>query len=126
VNFLDASSPGFEHGPLLINGELSTYAPPAHPRIGRRSRRIEVALGAGLRQRGAGPVTIQVLDLSVDGFRARAPIELAEDDDVWLRLPGLEAYAARVVWTDGAQIGCVFARPLHPAVLEMIVEHGRR
>jgi len=126
VNFLDAWSSGFEHGPLLISGELSTHPPQASRPIGRRSRRIEIDLGAGLRQRGTTSVAVQVLDLSAEGFRASAGLELAEGEEIWLRLPGLEACPARVVWTDGTHVGCVFARPLHPAVLEMIVARARR
>ena len=125
MNFLDAWSSGFEHGPVLIDGELSMSGP-GRDTIARRSRRMEVDVGAGLRQRGAASVAAQVLDLSVDGFRARIFVELQAGDDVWLRLPGLEAYAARVVWADGTLIGCAFARALHPAVLEMIVARARR
>lgn len=126
MNALDAWFSGFEHGPLLISGELSTCARRTGRAIGRRSRRIDVDLGAGLRQRGAASVTVQVEDLSVDGFRAQTSLQFAQDDEVWLRLPGLEAYAARVVWIDGGRIGCAFVRPLHSAVLEMIVERARR
>ena len=43
-----------------------------------------------------------------------------------VRLPGLEASHARVVWAEGQYVGCAFIRPLHPAVLEMIVANSRR
>lgn len=125
MSFLDAWSSGFDHGPVLIDGELSMMAPDGGT-IARRSRRMDVDLGAGLRQRGAASVAAQVLDLSIDGFRARTCLELGKGDDVWLRLPGLEALAARVVWIDGTLIGCAFARPLHSAVLEMIIARARR
>ena len=81
---------------------------------------LEVA--AGLRQRGAAGVSVQVMDLSTHGFRAATHLELAEGTDVWLRLPGLEPYQAKVAWSKGQYVGCAFARPLHPAVLEMIVK----
>ena len=126
MSHLDAWSSGFSPGPMLIHGELSTQAPPARNAIGRRSRRIEVDLGAGLRPRGTASVSVQIQDLSVEGFCVQTSLPFSKDDDVWLRLPGLEAYAARVVWSDGSRIGCVFDRPLHPAVLEMIVERARR
>ena len=61
------------------------------------------------------------MDLSIHGFRACTHLELAQGTDVWLRLPGLEPYQATVVWSKGQYIGCAFERPLHPAVLEMIV-----
>jgi hypothetical protein len=90
---------------------------------GRRAERAEVAVGAALRQRGAHAVTVQVLDLSVSGFRAATHLELMEGSDIWLKLPGLESLHARVVWMNGYVMGCEFVRPLHPAVLAMLVRN---
>jgi hypothetical protein len=91
---------------------------------GRRAERTEVVLGAGLRQRGAHAVTVQVLDLSTTGFRAATHLDLMPGSDVWLKLPGLETLHARVVWMRGHLLGCEFVRPLHPAVLQMVVRSG--
>lgn len=109
-------------GPFFA-GELS-IAPerPAAPEPkGRVSKRVPIELGAGLRQRGASGITIQVVDLSTHGFRAATHLELEPGTEVWLRLPGLESCHATVAWSKGHLIGCAFERPLHPAVLEMIV-----
>jgi len=92
---------------------------------GRVSERVPVELGAGLRRAGAHGVAIHVLDLSTHGFRAETHMELHEGADVWLRLPGLEACKAKVAWARGYVIGCAFERPLHPAVLEMVVGKAR-
>ena len=128
-------SPSFG-SPLVLNGELSTEvnfgapspspSPASSSRKGRRAERVPVTLGAGLRQRGASGVTVQIMDLSIDGFRVATHLELQVGTDVWLRLPGLEASHARVVWAEGQYVGCAFIRPLHPAVLEMIVSNSRR
>lgn len=92
------------------------------PEQGERiSERVPVELDAGLRRRGAHGVSVQILDLSTHGFRAATHLDLYEGSDVWLRLPGLEACQAKVVWVKGYVIGCAFERPLHQAVLEMIV-----
>lgn len=104
-------------------GELSTWHAPKQKRA-RRSERKQVDLGAALRQRGASGVSVRVLDLSPEGFRAATHLELPEGADVWLRLPGLEPYHARVAWSEGHFIGCSFDRPLHPAVVDMIVRKG--
>ena len=93
---------------------------------GRRAERADVVLGAGLRQRGAHAVTVQVLDLSVTGFRAATHLELLPGSDVWLKLPGLESLHGRVVWMNGHLMGCEFVRPLHPAVLSMVVRNSGR
>jgi len=113
--------------PLTLSGELSTEVNfGAKSQKGRRSERVPLTLGAGLRQRGASGVTVQIMDLSTDGFRVATHLELMVGIDVWLRLPGLEASHARVVWAEGQYVGCAFIRPLHPAVLEMIVSNTRR
>jgi hypothetical protein len=119
-------SPSQFAGPYY-RGELSLAEDDCpHPQPKNRSaERVPVELGAGLRQRGASGVSIQVMDLSVSGFRAATHLELSEGADVWLRLPGLEPYHAKVMWTKGHYIGCLFERPLHPAVLDMIVRKSK-
>ena len=103
-----------------LTGELSTESGAE----GRKAARNEVSLGAGLRQRGASGVTIQILDLSTHGFRAATHLELLPGTDVWLKLPGLESLHGHVVWMRGHMLGAEFARPLHPAVLQMIVRNS--
>ena len=101
--------------PLM--GELATSADSA-PRVAERAL---CEIGAGLRQRGASGVSVRILDLSTHGFRASTHLELQKGADVWLKLPGLEALHARVAWMNGYLVGCEFQRPLHPAVLQMVV-----
>ena len=122
---MDAYGSGWGHGLEEECGglaaELSTWTNQAKVRRPRRSERVPVDVGAGLRQRGASGVSVRVLDLSPHGFRAATHLELYEGVDVWLRLPGLEPYHAKVAWREGHFIGCAFERPLHPAVVDMIV-----
>ena len=113
-----------EFGAPFMSGELTTEARPTQKKADRKSERVALELGAGLRQRGGTGVGIQILDLSVDGFRASTHLQLEKGSDVWLRLPGLEPYHAKVMWSKGNFIGCAFERPLHPAVLDMIVRKG--
>ena len=111
---------------ISLDGELSTNAGFAAPaRKGRQVERVPVELGAGLRQRGASGVSVQIMDLSVQGFKAATHLELQPGTDVWLRLPGLESCHAQVMWAEGHFIGCAFVRPLHPAVLDMIVARAK-
>jgi hypothetical protein len=105
-----------------IVGELSR-AP--QEQVSRKSERVPIELGAGLRQRGATGVSVQVMDLSTHGFRVATHLELNVGTDVWLRLPRLEACHATVMWVQGHYVGCSFERPLHPAVLDMIVASSR-
>jgi len=100
-----------------LTGELTTS-----PGVSQRNaERTHVELGAGLRQRGASGVSVQILDLSTHGFRASTHLDLEKGADVWLKLPGLEAMHSKVAWMNGHLVGCKFERPLHPAVLAMVV-----
>ncbi|MBV9931547.1 MAG: PilZ domain-containing protein [Alphaproteobacteria bacterium] len=106
---------------MALTGQIST-----DPGLdGRRAARTDVVLGAGLRQRGAHAVTVQIMDLSTHGFRAATHLELEPGADVWLKMPGLESMHARVAWMRGHLMGCEFVRPLHPAVLDMVVRAAR-
>ena len=111
-----------EFGTPFLSGELTTDLRASPELTSRKSERVSLEMGAGLRQRGGTGVSIQIVDLSTDGFRASTHLQLAKGTDVWLRLPGLEPYQARVMWAKGNFIGCAFERPLHPAVLDMIVK----
>ena len=104
-----------------FDAELSRWPSANRERKARRSERVAVEVSAGLRQRGASGVSVRVLDLSPEGFRASTHLELNNGVDVWLRLPGLEPLHATVAWSAGHFIGCAFERPLHPAVVDMIV-----
>jgi hypothetical protein len=103
--------------PVELTGELATQA----CANGRKAERTHVEFGAGLRQRGASGVTVRILDLSTHGFRASTHLDLQHGADVWLKLPGLEPLHAKVAWSSAHYIGCAFERPLHPAVLQMVV-----
>jgi hypothetical protein len=40
---------------------------------------------------------------------------------LWIVLPGLEGWPARIVDIDGYRFTCEFTQPLHPAVLERVL-----
>jgi hypothetical protein len=105
-----------------LTGEIATTSPGAEQRAAQRTG---VTLGAGLRQRGASAVTVHIMDLSTTGFRASTHLELMTGTDLWLKLPGLESLQSRVVWMQGHMLGAEFVRPLHPAVLDMVVRNCR-
>ena len=114
-----ANSSSLYTGPFFA-GELSIASETPTPK-GREAERVPLEVAAGLRQRGAAGVSVQVMDLSTHGFRAATHLQLEVGSDVWLRLPGLEPCHAVVAWSKANFVGCRFERPLHPAVLEMIV-----
>ena len=102
---------------LSFDGALTTTK-------SRNAERVPLTLSAGLRQRGAAPVTVRILDLSTHGFRIDTHLNLLVGTQIWLRLPGLESAPAHVAWSEGHSAGCAFDRPLHPAVLKMIIQRS--
>lgn len=115
-----------EQGVLPLCGELSVSRPKdesrsTHP---RNASRVPIEIDAGLRQRGAAAVGVHILDLSTHGFRVETHLELEIGSPIWLRLPGLEASLAQVMWREGNLVGCAFDRPLHAAVLDLIVRRA--
>jgi hypothetical protein len=60
--------------------------------------------------------TIHIVDISPEGcgFKSRWPMPAGAR--VWLGLPGLETWAATVVWYEDGKGGLRFERPLHPLV----------
>ncbi|MEV4935161.1 MULTISPECIES: PilZ domain-containing protein [unclassified Sphingobium] len=65
-----------------------------------------------------------IADVSEVGFRLKSFMKLTADDDLWIMLPGFEGRRARVLWTRAHESGCVFERPLHPAILDHIIRLG--
>jgi hypothetical protein len=94
----------------------SSFPPPGPSR--RAAERKPAAVRATAREFKGAAVAIDLLDISTDGcgFAARWPFSIGAR--LWLGLPGLEPWAATVVWYDDGRGGLRFARPLHPCVVE--------
>lgn len=116
-----------DDGTSSLTGELSIQVTVSESgKKARKSARVPISIDAGLRPRGgASAVTVQILDLSTHGFRIDSLLDLTVGMDVWLRLPGLEPCHAKVAWVESYIAGCAFERPLHPAVLDMIVSRAK-
>lgn len=86
----------------------------------RRYARSAVQIGAGLRSGGddrpSTPIT--VVDLSTGGAGVETGSYVQPGSRVWLKLPGLQSWPARVAWCEGSRAGLSFDSPLHPAVVE--------
>jgi hypothetical protein len=112
-------------GDNAVIGEIDCSPPIERPRPPRRAQRVALRCAGGMRRKGGTGVTVQVLDLSTEGFRVETHLELAPGADVWIRLPGLESRHAKVVWADRFRFGCAFVEPLHPAVVATVSAQGR-
>jgi len=76
---------------------------PARVREGTRRWSIDVA-------------SISTRSVAFDSFAA-----LRIGSLLWVVLPGLEGWPARIVSVDGYRFACEFTQPLHPAVLERVL-----
>ena len=109
--------------------ERPVFSPPFEPVEGdelRYALRRTVKMRAHLRDRGQTKFEIDVVDLSMSGFRAETSFTLWPGTVVWLTLPGLASLEAVVAWRDKFKYGCAFAKTLHPAVFDHIVALGNR
>ena len=84
----------------------------------RASRRHRSATTATVRRQKQPNDTVEVLDISATGCRLRSKCHLVIGSRVWLGLPGIETWAATVVWFEDGEGGLSFDRPLHPMVAE--------
>jgi PilZ domain len=84
----------------------------------RGARRHRAAEKGLLSQIKLPPEPIAIINISTHGcgFESRWPFQAGTR--VWLQLPGLEKWLAKVAWWDDGRGGLEFDQPLHPAVAE--------
>jgi len=80
----------------------------------RIAERMPVDIDAGMRELGATGADVRVHNLSIHGFMAEADGLYPVRSYVWLRLPGVGALNARIIWRDCFRYGCEFVTPLDP------------
>lgn len=73
-------------------------------------------------RKGHTRATVQIVDISTHGARLSAVHILRTGDTFWIKLPMLEPQEARVAWADEFIVGCQFVHPLHPSVLDRILQ----
>ena len=84
----------------------------------RRFLRHPVSVGAGLSGESGRPGSpVTVIDLSTHGCGIEVSGHCEPGSRVWLKLPGLESWPSRIVWSEGNRAGLSFDRPLHEAVV---------
>lgn len=89
----------------------------------RTEFRVELKVeGATLRQPGGSAAKVTLIDLSANGFCTEWPYVMRKGDCVWLKISGLEAIHATIVWDANYTIGCKFDMPIHPAVLTRTIK----
>ena len=86
----------------------------------RNIERYPLLVEAQIR-RGSNKSMVKLIDISVSGVRLQAAHSLRQGEVFWLKLPAIEARETRVAWANQFVVGCEFAQPLHPSVLQNIL-----
>ncbi|MEK6637972.1 MAG: PilZ domain-containing protein [Pseudomonadota bacterium] len=110
----------------MMRASTKTGIMPSWNHDGRRTERLDVRMKASLRESGCTKFNVEVLDMSVSGFRFETAYSIAPSSRVWLTIPGLAAREAIVAWQDRYRYGCYFVDPLHIAVFDHIVVQYRQ
>ncbi|QIG80287.1 PilZ domain-containing protein [Stakelama tenebrarum] len=100
------------------------FAAEVEPAIGlgrRRSARKPVSLDAKLGRGGLERALCRVVDLSRHGARLQTYSSLRPSTTVWLTLPLIGHFGAKVVWADDFEAGLEFLNPLSDDQFESIV-----
>ena len=87
----------------------------------RQSNRQTLRCEVEFRRRGDVPYKVDLINLSQEGCRITAPVMLQPGDGVWLRIPQMEPIHGKVVWADDWDVGVLFEKPFHPAVLDLVI-----
>ena len=87
----------------------------------RRSTRAPVSFDAKIGRDGLGRTLCKVVDLSLHGVRLQVYSALKRGSTIWLNLPAIGPYAAKVVWSDDFNAGCQFIAPLDQSAFDAIV-----
>lgn len=96
-------------------------------RDNRRAMRLDVRLSAGLREPGSSQrFDVDVIDLSMVGFRCETSFTLVTGSALFVTIPGLGPLECSVAWRRGYVYGCGFERPLHNAVFDHISSRYRK
>ncbi|WP_096362215.1 PilZ domain-containing protein [Sphingobium cloacae] len=99
---------------------------PAGPdRKERGAVRQSVSIAVKVRRPGENWFTSRITNLSLTGFRLQSFAKLSPGKELWVALPGFEGRRAVVLWTQAHEAGCVFDKPLHPAILDHVIKQAR-
>jgi hypothetical protein len=98
---------------------------PARKHSPRKSARVTISAEVQLRRRGHHNYCVSIFDLSPEGCRVD-PLEKPQlDEELCVKFDGLEALVATVCWIEGNTAGVEFQRPIHPAVVDLIVKRTK-
>jgi hypothetical protein len=105
---------------------FSTYEVPGPQHWPRRSQRVPTTAEVTVRKPGHANFRVRVLDASPEGCRLEFVERPAEGERMFVKFEGLETLEAEVCWVRDFIMGVNFAKPMHPAVFDLVVERLER
>lgn len=91
----------------------------------RKSARVPLKAEVQLRRSGQSNYLVNVHDISREGCKLEFVERPRLDETVWVKFEGLDAIEAMVCWLKGSDAGIEFARPIYPAVFDVLVQRLR-
>jgi hypothetical protein len=101
------------------DGDQERYPTP------RQHERVSVEGQVTMRRSGKLNFKVHVYDLSSKGCKAEFVERPELGEQLWIKFEGIDALEAEVRWIIGAKTGVHFARPIHPAVFDLLLERLR-
>lgn len=98
------------------------YEVPTAQQWPRRSKRVEVTANVTVRRPGQPNFQVRAFDISPEGCKIEFIERPREGDKIWVKFDGLETLEAEVCWVEDFVMGANFAKPMHPAVFDMMVD----
>lgn len=108
----------------MITSGRHSFAAEFEPAIvgARRCPRAPVSLDARVGRGGLDRALCRVVDLSVSGARIEIFSALRRGSMIWLTLPQLGHWAARVVWSTDFDAGLEFQIPLTAEEMDQLID----
>ena len=91
------------------------------PQTPRRHERIETCGELSMRRTGRPNYQARVFDLTPTGCRVDFVERPKPGEVLWVKFPGLDSIESTVRWVDGFKGGLEFARPIYPAVFDLLL-----
>ena len=91
-------------------------------KIERRAARLEVPGAVGLKVLGRNTFRVRIFDLSTDGCKVELVERPTSGDTMLVKFDGIEVMDAEVAWVEGHVAGLKFVNPIHPAVLDLLMD----
>ena len=88
----------------------------------RRSQRVPVTATVTMRKQGKPNFEVSVIDMSPEGCKVEFVDRPAVGDLMFIRFDGLETLEAEVCWVEKPAMGLNFAKTIHPAVFDMLMQ----